>query len=102
MGLLGKAAMRTGSSGDKVSSFKEADDTHFHAALKRLESQVFKAICVNFESPGSTTETRWYANQGKTIANQGAGWHTSLPPVAPASCYITEPEGENHISNVIL
>lgn len=89
----------------QVSSFKEADDTHFQAALKRLErreSQVFKAICVNFKSPGSAAETRWYANQGKTITNQGAGWRTSLPPMAPASCYITEPEGENHISNVIF
>lgn len=86
----------------QVSSSKEAHDTHFPAALERLVSQVFKAICVNFKSPGSTTETRWYANQGKTITKQGAGWRTSLPPVAPASCYITEPEGENHISNVIF
>lgn len=63
---------------------------------------MFKAICVNFKSPSNTTETHRYANQGKTITNQGAGWRTSLPPMAPASCYITEPEGENHISNVIF
>lgn len=61
---------------------------------------MFKATGSTSKSPGSTAEARGCANQGQAIARQGGCWRASLPPAAPASCYITEPEGENHISNV--